>query len=110
MTYTVLFLYSVTRNWLALSPEERETFNETTLEPLLAKYAGWVRARLFDAEAFTARYSDFAMFETGDLKDFFLEELRDTAFYTVPFLEVGNLIVGTVGNFHTFQAVQEIER
>ncbi len=72
MTYTVLFLYSLPCVCLALSSEAHEAFDEATLEPLLKKYDG--RALLYDAEAFTACYSDFALFEAGDLKDlcFFL--------------------------------------
>ena len=66
MTYTVLLLYSASRKWLALSSEARKAFDEATLEPLLKKYDG--QARLYDAEAFTARCSDFALFDTGDLK------------------------------------------
>ena len=64
MTYTVLFLYSLPRVWLALSSEVREA-----LEPLLERFEGRVWARCYDAEAFTTCYSDFALFEVGDLKD-----------------------------------------
>ncbi len=70
MTYTVLLLYSVTREWLAFTPEAGKAFNEAPLAPLLERYEDQVRARLYDAEAFTARCSDFAMFEAGDLTDF----------------------------------------
>lgn len=112
MTYTVLLLYSVTREWLALSPGARETFDEKTLGPLLKKYEGRVQARLYDAEAFTARRSDFALFEAADLRDFYflLGELRGTAFYTVPYIDVRNLIVGVEGGFRTYQAAQGAER
>ncbi len=48
MIYTVLLPYSVPHEWLTLTPET--------------------------GEVFTARYSNFALFEAGDLKDvyFFL--------------------------------------
>ena len=74
MTYTVLFLYSLPCVCLALSSEAHEAFDEATLEPLLERFEVRVWARRYDAEAFTACYSDFALFEAGDLKDlcFFL--------------------------------------
>lgn len=71
MTYTVLLLYSVPNEWLALTPETREAFNEATLEPLLERYEDQVRARLYDAEAFITRCSDFALFEAGDKDSYF---------------------------------------
>ncbi len=112
MTHTVLFFYSLTREWLIVSPGKRKAFNRQTLEPLLKRYEGRVRARLYDAEAFTARCSDFALFKAADLKDFYflLEELRGTAFYTVPYIDVRNLIVGVEGGFRTFQASQKADR
>ncbi|PNY81492.1 darcynin family protein [Deinococcus koreensis] len=108
---TVLLLYTVTPAWLSLSREERRQVEQATLRPLLSRWAPGVRARLYDAEAFTARCSDFAVLEASDLLQFsfFYEALRDTALFTVPYLVVNDLIVGLENGFRHYERQDGLE-
>ena len=104
--FTILFLYTVTPAWLRLSRTERNVFNATHVQPVLERYADRVSAQFCDAEAFTARCSDFVVFQTDKLEDFYFlfEELRDTALFTEPYLTVNDLIVGLEDGFQHFEA------
>ena len=104
--YTVLFLYTVTPAWLRLSRAERNAFNATHVRPIFEKHAERISARFCDAEAFSARCSDFVIFQMRALKDFYamFEELRDTPLFTEPYLTVNDLIVGLEDGFQHFEA------
>lgn len=103
--YTILFLFTVTPAWLALPRSERQRINAAQIEPVLKKYASSVQVQFCDAEAFSARCSDFAIFSTSNLQTFYFlfEELRDTALFSQPYLVVNDLIVGLNDGFRTFE-------
>lgn len=105
-TYAALLLYTVTPAWLALSRAERRQVGAETIRPILDRYAGRVQASFFDAEAFTARCSDFAVFRFHDPRDFYhlIEALRDTALFGVPYLSVNDLILGLQNSFQEYEA------
>ena len=109
--FTILFLYTVTPAWLRLSRDERNAFNAAQVRPVLERHAGRVSARFCDAEAFTGRCSDFAVFGAARLEDFYfmLEELRDTALFTEPYLTVNDLIVGLEDGFERYEASRGAE-
>lgn len=104
MTYTILMLYDISEHWLRLSHKEREQFNHEVLEPLIQRYTDSLTVRLFDSEAFSGSCSDFALFETSNLQEFyfFIEALRDTRFYTVPYIHVRDIIMGIEGGFRQY--------
>lgn len=106
MKYTILILLNATKHWLGLSREERRSFFENDFLPISEKFRQTVSVRLFDAEAFHSRHSDYLLIETTDLKDYyyFIEHLRDTKVYTVPYFEVNDIIVGRENAFMEFEA------
>ncbi|WP_166967576.1 darcynin family protein [Yeosuana marina] len=105
MKYTILILISTTENWLRLTREERNKFNETFFEPLMKKYSEFLNVRLFDSESTNAKHTDFIIIETSDLNQYyyFWEEVRDSEIYTVPYFKVDDIIIGQEGGFKEFE-------
>lgn len=106
---TILMLMTATPTWLQLSRTERTTLTTTTVQPLLEKDVERVQVRFFDAEAFAARSSDFAIFTTLDLKAYFflIEELRDTAMFTTPYFVVNEVILGRENGYQAFEELAQ---
>ncbi|MCB0376397.1 MAG: hypothetical protein KDD04_10800, partial [Sinomicrobium sp.] len=73
---------------------ERAAFFLYIFQPLMQQFAGSCSFRLFDSEFFHARVSDFLLIETTSLDDYqeFIEQLRDTPFYSVPYFDVVDII------------------
>lgn len=84
--HTLFMLLKATPAWLAMAPPARFAFVNGTLRPLIARYPA-VRMRYFDAEAYCARVSDVAVWESADLTAYrnLIEELRETPFWDVYF-------------------------
>jgi hypothetical protein len=84
MKYTALVTCDFAPSWLALPRAERKTFRAEHVLPVLARHRGRVKARFFDSESFHAEFSDFILFETERIEDYFLlvEELRDNPLVT----------------------------
>jgi Darcynin, domain of unknown function len=78
-----------TKAWLSLAPNERETFTQRELGPIVERHPE-TTIDFYDAEAFTAKCSDIAVFETSSTTDYrsFMDELRDSKLFTVPYFEV----------------------
>lgn len=79
--------------WLMLSRENRNSFNEKTVQPILEKYA-LVNVRWYDAEAFNAKTSDIAVFETTSLQQYYfvIDALRDSEMFSLPYFELVEII------------------
>lgn len=105
MKYMIVYSLTYTSQWLALPRDERNRFNEEKINPLLAKYADRVSVRFFDAEAFSARCSDFVLFETNDLKHYYflIEELRDTALFTQGYVRTEDVLMGLERGYIEFE-------
>ncbi|MGK5543136.1 darcynin family protein [Streptomyces sp. URMC 127] len=105
MTYGIVLTYTVTPRWLALSREQRNTMRAQHLEPVFAAYADRVKARFFDAEAFSGRFSDFAVLETGDLGAYYflIEALRDTPVIAEGYLSFTDVFLGVEDGFHAYE-------
>ncbi len=75
-------LVRTTPTWLRLPPAERFAFVDEEIRPLLACHPA-VTLRFFDAEAFSARYTDMLLWETTDVLAYqaLVEELRETLFW-----------------------------
>lgn len=103
--YTIFVLMTATAEWLAMSREARNAFVETTLGPIFARYADAIEVRMFDAEAFSARCSDIAVFAADDLKQYYflMEELRDTPLFGRPYFLVNEIIPAIEGGFAQFE-------
>ena len=79
--------------WLALSREARAAYIEAEVRPIFARYRD-VAMRFYDAEAFTGRITDVAVFETRDVRAYYflIDALRDTPFFGLPYFEVVEVI------------------
>ncbi|PHN04708.1 hypothetical protein CRP01_19525 [Flavilitoribacter nigricans DSM 23189 = NBRC 102662] len=108
--YSILLLLDAQPDWLAKSRPERADFYHSYLQPLFHQYASTCRIRLFDSEFFHARISDFILIETSNLADYqdLIEQLRDTAFYSVPYFAVRDIIVAKENAFLEYNARQGI--
>lgn len=109
MKYTILILYRSTTNWLSLSRKARDKEVQTNIQPLLEKYKEQLSIRFFDSEAFHAKTSDFLILSCDDLQQyyFFMEELRDSPFFTAPYIELNDVIIGYENGFQQFEEEQD---
>lgn len=65
---TVFVLLKTTPAWLRLARSERNRIADKVLADVLSD--GKVSLRMFDAEAFTTRCTDVAMFQAEDMQSF----------------------------------------
>ncbi|MFF0431704.1 darcynin family protein [Streptomyces sp. NPDC004327] len=105
MTYGIVLAYTLTPRWLALPREERNRMRQAHIEPVFALHADQVTARFFDAEAFSGRFSDFAVLETEDLRAYYflIEALRDTPLISEGYLVLGEVFLGVQDGFRTYE-------
>jgi hypothetical protein len=91
--HTFFMLLKTEPAWLAKSRAERLQFLGAVIRPILAKYPG-VALRFYDAEAFTGRCTDVAVWETADLRQYYflVDALRDTAFFAAPYFTVVDIV------------------
>lgn len=103
-SFTVFMLLTALPSWLSRTRAERGRISEETLGTALSRHPG-ITMRFFDAEAFSGRCSDIAMFSTDDLSDYYVlvEELRDEPLFTVPYFRVEDIIV-TIEDGHKVMA------
>jgi hypothetical protein len=92
-TLTFFMLLRSSPAWLAKSRTERAAFIDETVKPIFGRYPQ-VRLRFYDAEAFTGRATDVAVFETADVRAYYflIDALRDTPFLGLPYFEVLDVI------------------
>jgi hypothetical protein len=105
MKYTIVILISTTKKWLRLSRKLRNEFSEQVLGPIMLKYKATVNVKMFDAESFNSRNTDFLLIETSNLNDyyFFWEEIRDSKVYTEPYFVVNEIVIGQENGFKEFE-------
>jgi hypothetical protein len=105
MKFAVVMSMEYSKDWLAKPREERNHFNQTCIDPIFEKYRDQVRMRFFDAEAFCAEASDFALFEFHDPQDYYflIEELRDTELFSKGWLEVKGILMGIEEGYRDFE-------
>ena len=107
MRTTFFMLLRATPAWLRLDRAERRRFRDEVLVPIFARH-GATTLRFYDAEAFSARCSDIAVFETTDTTDYYdlIEALRDTAFFNVPYYELVDIIPALEDGYLAYEARQ----
>lgn len=105
MKYTILILISTTEKWLRLARKDRTKYFEDFISPIINKYSKALTVRMFDAEAFNSRNTDFLIVETSNLNDYyyFWEQIRDSKIYTEPYFVVNEIIVGQENAFREFE-------
>ena len=105
MKYAVVLSLKYSKDWLVMSRDERNRFNERNVVPILTRYHGKVGARFFDAEAFSAEASDFVLFEFNDPKNYYflMEELRDSELFTKELLTIKGILMGIEDGYQVFE-------
>jgi len=104
MTFGILLGYTFTPRWLAMEPQDRERFRDEHLLPVLARYSDRVGAQHFDAEAFSARPTDFLFLTTDDIRAYYflVEELRETPLFRDGLAEIDVIHVGIADGYREF--------
>jgi len=102
--YTILVLMNATKQWLSLSRDERSSFVEKQLTPILQRVSKTVKVGFYDSEYFHASVSDFMIVHTAVLDDYklLIELLRDTKIYGAPYFEIRDIITGQENLFENF--------
>lgn len=92
--------------WLALSREARKALADEHMGEALARSEGRLTMRYFDAEAFSSPCSDVMMVETQDPMQhhFFMERLRDSPLFSVPYFEVLNIVPTIEDGYQVYEA------
>ncbi len=111
-TYTIFMLIKTTPRWLQMPIPERMAFMHKEVTPLLKRWSD-VRLRYYDAEFFTARCTDVAVWETRNLISFqaIIEKLRETLFWDTYFevVEIIPAIEDAYANFYEVTPVNATE-
>ncbi len=107
--FTIFMSLKTQGAWLALDRQQRQDFLGATVRPILTRYPQ-VRLRYYDAEAFTGRYTDMAVFETADLKayQFLVDALRDTPFLGLPYYEVVDIVMAVENGYRAYNQAQGV--
>ena len=105
MKMTFFMLLNSQPVWLSKSRQERRAFTDQVTAPILAAYPA-VAMRYYDAEAFSGRCTDIAVFETEDVEAYsdLIEALRDTPFFAEPYYEVVDIIPAVEGGYQAYDA------
>ncbi|MEZ3498297.1 darcynin family protein [Pantoea sp. KPR_PJ] len=100
---TVFVLLKTTTEWLRLARAERNRIADAVLADVLSD--GTVTLRMFDAEAFTTKCTDVAMFQAEDMRAFYftIERLRDSVLITTPYFEMVDIIPAIEEGFKAFE-------
>lgn len=108
--YTFFVHMNATAAWLRLERSARAHIFQQIEEEIFARYPS-VSVRLYDVEAFTAKCSDIAVFETAQLQDYYflIEELRDSPVYTHPYFELVDIFPAIEGGFIEFESHQQTQ-
>ena len=107
MTRWVVFVpLRTTPAWLALPRTERSRVAGAAFARALPDDR--VSLRYFDAEAFSGRCTDVAMFETQDPAAYYfaIERLRDSPLFTIPYFEVVDRVPTLEDGFQAFEAAE----
>jgi hypothetical protein len=97
---TFFILMNATKEWLALTSAEREAFVATEVGSIFAANSN-VEVTFYDAEAFSGRCSDIAVFEARSIDAYtaVIDALRNTKLYTVPYFDIIDIIPAREANF-----------
>ena len=87
--FTFFVHMNATTAWLSLTRHQRREYFTDTVGSILQKYPS-VSVRLYDAEAFSGKCSDIAVYDTDDIQQYYflIDALRDTELYTKPYFEI----------------------
>lgn len=102
--FTIFVLLKTTTAWLRLERSERNKIADDVFSQLFQDES--ITLRMFDAEAFTTKCTDVAMFQTEDMKQYYflIERLRDSILITHPYFEIIEIIPTIEDGFRLFEA------
>ena len=108
-SYTFFMLLRSAPDWLKLSRQNRQRVLAEQVKPVFARYPT-VALRFYDAEAFSGRCTDVAVFESADLQayTFLIDGLRDTAFFSHPYFEVVDIIPAIEEGYAEYDRALEV--
>lgn len=80
---TVFMLVKTSPEWLAMSIDDRFARLREVFEPILRRHADSVTLRFYDAEFYTARFTDLWVWEASEHHAYesVVEALRETPFW-----------------------------
>ena len=109
-THTFFMMLRSTPAWLRLSRGDRQRFLASHVNPLFEKYPA-VKLRFYDAEAFSGRCTDIAVFETTDLQayTFLIDGLRDTAFFSEPYFDVVDIVPAVEDGYRDYDRAEGVQ-
>jgi hypothetical protein len=96
-------------SWLAFTRQQRADFIAEVVQPIFARHHA-VKLRFYDAEAFSGRCTDMAVFETADIRayTFLVDALRDTPFLGLPHFEVLDVIPSIENSYRDYDAAMGV--
>lgn len=102
--FTIFVLLKTTTAWLRLERSERTKIADEVFSQLFQDEN--ITLRMFDAEAFTTKCTDVAMFQTEDMKQYYflIERLRDSLLITHPYFEIVEIIPTIEDGFRLFES------
>lgn len=104
--FTIFILLQALPAWLRLPRDERARIADRAFSKALAENV--MAFRYFDAEAFSARASDVALFETTDLQAYYfaMERLRDSPIFAEPYFEIVEIIPAIEDGYQAFESAE----
>ncbi|MDM1764154.1 MULTISPECIES: darcynin family protein [unclassified Acinetobacter] len=104
--FTIFILLKTTTEWLKLERKQRNQIADDAFSKIFKDES--VSLKMFDAEAFSAKCTDVAMFQTENLKNYYfvIERLRDSVLITHPYFEIIDIIPTIEDGFKLFEAQQ----
>ena len=102
--FTIFVLLKTTTEWLKLERNKRNQIADQALANIFKDES--VTLKMFDAEAFSTKCTDIAMFQTEDMKSYYfvIERLRDSVLITHPYFELVDIIPTIEDGFRLFES------
>ena len=102
--FTIFVLLKTTTDWLKLDRKERNKITDHAFSDIFKDES--VTLKLFDAEAFSTKCTDIAMFQTEDMQNYYfvIERLRDSVLITHPYFEIIEIIPTIEDGFRLFES------
>lgn len=101
--FSVFVLLKTKADWLRLERGRRNEIADNAFSQIFKNDS--ISVRLFDAEAFTSRCTDVALFQMEDIKEYYfaMERLRDSILITHPYFEIVEIIPSIENGFKLFE-------
>lgn len=104
--YGIIVRYEFDLSWLRLTRDQRHEHEEVFQKEIVAPFSDDLTVRHFDAEAFSAKFSDFLFIETEDLKAYyyFIEKLRDSDLIAQGWVRIEDITIGLLDGYKEYES------